>query len=658
MSTDSFLKKNAGPRRVVIDRIQPSVDGGLFPIKRASGDPVVVNAWIFADGHDEIAAVLEHRVQGAKEWQSAWIKPLPNDEWEGEFTAYEVGLHEYRIVAWVDTFSTWRNGYAKKAAESQLMEVELLIGADLVKSAVKRSKGADRNFLSDAAAILSDESLPVNERARVAQCTELLDKMRAYPDKKLQTISTAYPLSIERERAIYSAWYEFFPRSWSETPGRHGTFSDAERILPEIANMGFNVIYLPPIHPIGFIHRKGKNNALQAGKEDVGSPWAIGNDAGGHKSIHPELGTFEDFQHFVGRVSELGMEVALDIAFQCAPDHPYVKEHPQWFKWRPDGTVQYAENPPKKYQDILPFNFECDDWENLWDELKSVFFFWIQKGVKIFRVDNPHTKPLEFWHWVIMDVKKAHPDVIFLAEAFTRPKRKYRLAKAGFTHGYTYFTWRNDPKEMREYIEELTRTEVREYFWPNFWPNTPDILHEYIQKGGRAGSIVRLVLAATLSSNYGLYGPAYELLEKDPYPGKEEYIDNEKYELKDWNWDKPGNLKTIMALINKARRENPALHRTCNVQFVGIDNPAILAYLKTDPTRANQILTVTNFDYSWSQSGWLDLPLGDMGIGEDETYQVQDLLTDKIYEWRGRKAFVQLDPSGNNSHIFRISKRR
>jgi starch synthase (maltosyl-transferring) len=420
--------------------------------------------------------------------------------------------------------------------------------------------------------------------------------------------------------------------------------------------MGFNIVYFPPIHPIGRAHRKGRNNALEATEDDVGSPWAIGSKEGGHKSIHPQLGTMEEFKSLLRDAGEYGLEVAIDIAFQCAPDHPYVKEHPQWFKWRPDGTVQYAENPPKKYQDILPFDFETEDWKALWVELKSIFDFWIEAGVKIFRVDNPHTKPMEFWRWCIMELKREHPDVLFLSEAFTRPKRKYRLAKAGFTQGYTYFTWRNHPQEVRAYVEELTATDVKEFFLPNFWPNTPDILHEDLQNGNRATFMGRYILAATLSSNTGIYGPAFELMEQEPFPGKEEYNHNEKYELKNWDWDRPGNLKNEIARVNHARNTHPALQRTDNIRFVDCDNPRILAYLKQTPDRRDQILVVVSFDWHHTQSGNLLLPLGEMGIGPDKAFKVKDLYdpVQPEYDWRGPRNFIQLDPRRSPAHILQI----
>ncbi len=656
------LERFAGPNRVVIDKVIPSVDDGAFPIKRADGDPLCVRAHVFADGHDTVVAVLQYRQRGDSVWQEVPMEPLGNDEWEATIRLMGIGFHEYRVVGWVDHFRFWREGFGKKQAEGQDMKVELLIGANLVEEAASRAEDGDRQRLLDAADALRDEVADLNQRISLAQSQTLYDLAVAYSDRSRQTCSANHPVLVERERAIFSAWYEFFPRSWGKE-GKHGTFKTAQEILPEIARMNFDVVYLPPIHPIGRKFRKGVNNALQCQPGDVGSPWAVGSDEGGHKAVHPDLGTLQDFRDFVWRCGELGMEVALDIAFQCAPDHPYVKEHPQWFNWRPDGTVQYAENPPKKYQDILPFNFECDDWQSLWEELKSIFIFWIEQGVKIFRVDNPHTKPFEFWRWCITEIKKEHPDVIFLAEAFTRPKRKYRLAKGGFTQGYTYFTWRNSRDELRSYVEELAHTEVAEYFWPNFWPNTPDILHDYIVHGGRNASICRLVLAATLSSNWGQYGPAFELIETEPFPGKEEYNHNEKYQLKNWDWDRPGNIKHLIARVNYIRKTNPALRRTRNIQFVDTDNPALIAYVKQTSDRSNQILTVVNFDPRHTQSGWLQLPLWHMGISDHDSYRVRDLFAQDlddgsthVYTWTGRSNFVSLRPGSRQAHIFRIER--
>jgi len=467
-----------------------------------------------------------------------------------------------------------------------------------------------------------------------------------------------YPLVVDPERARFSAWYELFPRSASSTPGAHGTFHDVEARLPYVAELGFDVLYFPPIHPIGREKRKGKNNSLAPSAEDVGSPWAIGAAEGGHKSLHPELGTLEDFRRLVARAREFGIEIALDIAFQCAPDHPYVKEHPEWFRWRPDGTVQYAENPPKKYQDIYPFNFETDDWRALWEELASVFEFWMAEGVRIFRVDNPHTKPFAFWEWAIARLKRQHPEAIFLAEAFTRPKVMHRLAKLGYTQSYTYFAWRNTKWELTEYFTELARGPGREYFRPNVWPNTPDILTEHLQFGGRPAFMARLVLAATLAASYGIYGPAFELLESKPRdPGGEEYLDSEKYQIRAWDLAREDSLRGFIARVNEARRDNPALQSDASLAFFPVDNEHIICYAKATPDLENVVVTVVNVDPYHTQSGWVELDLAALGVDERSPYQMHELLTGARYLWHGARNFVSLDVTRSPAQIFRLRRK-
>lgn len=585
------------------------------------------------------------------------MRPTGNDEFVTQLGCHDIGFYEYRVLGWSEPFRNWHLGFVKKSdSGDDKIGVELEIGADLVEAAAERADGVDRNTLLGYAGFLRDHSRDLLQKVALARESRFYNLVMTYPDRSLQTKSSRHLLLVEREKAFFSTWYEFFPRSTAPCGTRHGTFRDAMGLLPEIAGLGFDVVYFPPIHPIGRVFRKGKNNSLVAGEGDVGSPWAIGAAEGGHKSIHPELGDLDDFKALIAAAADLQLEVAMDIAFQCAPDHPYVKEHPQWFKWRPDGSVQYAENPPKKYQDILPFDFETEDWQALWLELKSVFDYWIGHGVKIFRVDNPHTKPLEFWRWCIQAIKQEHPEVLFLAEAFTRPKRKYRLGKVGFTQGYTYFTWRNHAAEMRTYVEELCAAPVRDTFLPNFWPNTPDILHEDLQLGNRATFIGRYVLAATLVGNVGIYGPAYELLDKEPFPGKEEYNNNEKYQLKQWDWNQPGNIKTEIARVNHIRRQNRALRGCGNVRFVESSNDKILAWLRQTPGRDNQILVVVNFDWQQSQMADLTLPLADMGLAPDQEFVVCDLLNAKSpeYRWRGSKNFVLLDPAKSPAHIFQI----
>jgi starch synthase (maltosyl-transferring) len=463
---------------------------------------------------------------------------------------------------------------------------------------------------------------------------------------------------VERDKARFSTWYEMFPRSCAPVPGQHGTLADCEARLPYIAQMGFDVLYLPPLHPIGTVHRKGRNNAVVAAAHDPGSPWAIGAAAGGHKAVHPQLGTLEDLRRLVTRAHEYGIEVALDIAFQCAPDHPYVQEHPEWFRWRPDGTVQYAENPPKKYEDIYPFDFDTPHWQALWEELKSVLDFWIEHGVRIFRVDNPHTKPLRFWEWLIGAVQATHPEVIFLAEAFTRPKIQYELAKRGFTQSYTYFAWRHTKEELSGYFTELTRTTVREYFRPNLWPNTPDILTEYLQHGGRPAFMIRLVLAATLGASYGIYGPAFELGEHLPREeGSEEYLDSEKYELRHWDLEKPDSLRDFIARVNRIRRDNPALQSNQGLQFHPVDNPELLCFSKYNAEHANAILVVVNLSPYHAHSGWVELQLDALGLDARQPYQMHDELSNARYLWHGTRNYLEIDPQVVPAHIFRIRHR-
>lgn len=652
-----------GKCRVIIETVTPSVDNGLFPPKRVEGETVRVDAHVFADGHDTVVAVLQYRRRGEDRWREIPFNERPNDEWDVEFTPFGIGFHEFRVVGWVDHFRFWFESFGKKLHEGQPMAVELAIGRVLALDAAARAPEKDAAVLRELAEAMTDQNAEIASRCVIAQSQTLYGLASKYADRSKASCSKAYPLLVERERALFSSWYEFFPRSWGSKPGVHGTLREAMAHLDGIKEMGFSVVYLPPVSPIGVTFRKGRNNALKAGPDDPGSPWAIGSAEGGHKSVNPQLGTLDDFRAFVAQVRKLGMELALDIAFQCSPDHPYIKEHPQWFKWRPDGSIQYAENPPKKYQDIVPFDFETEDWQTLWNELRSVFVFWYEQGVRIFRVDNPHTKNLEFWKWCLESLKETYPDMIFLAEAFTRPKRMYRLAKSGFTQSYSYFAWRNGRDELRDYAEEVALGPVSEYYWPSFWPNTPDILHEYIVTGHRNACIARMVLAGTLCSNWGIYGPAFELCENEQFPGKEEYNHNEKYEIKKWDWDRPGNLKTLIGRFNYIRNTNPALQRMRNITFANTDNPALIAYVKMTPEKDNIILTVVNLDHTCPQSGWVELPLWKMGIGDNQTFHVQDLFSQdrpdgetENYTWTGRRNFVSLRPGNKQAHIFLVEK--
>lgn len=651
-----------GRKRVVIEGVTPEIDGGYYPIKRTVGEQVLVEADIFTDGHDAISCVLCHRTDNPDEattWNEVPMEFLVNDRWRGSFTVSEVGRAAYTIIAWVDHFKSWRRDFRKRVAAGQDVSVDLLIGADLIEAASKRAEddSDDAAWLRSWASVLRKADGDRQHKIDVALEEQVAQYMERYPDRQFATTYKALPIVVDRERARFSAWYELFPRSCSSTPGAHGTFKDCEARLPYIAEMGFDVLYLPPIHPIGVQFRKGKNNALEAQPDDCGSPWAIGATEGGHKSVHPELGTLEDFRSLVARAKTYGIDIALDIAFQCSPDHPYVKEHPQWFRQRPDGTIQYAENPPKKYQDIYPFDFETSDWKAMWEELKSVFLFWIEQGVHIFRVDNPHTKSFPFWEWLIQEVKTHTPDAIFLSEAFTRPKVMYNLAKLGFTQSYTYFAWRNTKWDLTDYFTELTTTQVREFFRPNPWPNTPDILNEYLQVGGEPAFKIRLVLAATLAASYGIYGPAFELCINEPRePGSEEYLDSEKYEIKDWDLDSPQSIRNVIARVNRIRRENPALQSDWSLAFHHTDNDQILCYSKQTEDESNSVLVVVNLDPYYTQAGWVDIPLERFGLDSHRAYQVHDLLNDTRYLWNGPHNYIELRHEDIPAHIFCIRR--
>jgi starch synthase (maltosyl-transferring) len=641
--------------RVVIEDISPAIDCGRFPIKRVTGEDVIVEADVFADGHEELSVMLLHRPLGADEWSITRMVHLGNDRWQAAFTVTQIGEYVYTVSGWVDDFATWRQKLLKRLGVQQDVSVDLLIGAELVEQAASRASGADRDSLN-LLAIGIREAVSQEQAATIAMDVETLELVRRYPEHaKATTYSPPLRVTVDRQRAAFSAWYEMFPRSCSPVPGQHGTFKDCEERLPYVAGLGFDVLYFPPIHPIGVTSRKGRNNAVQCVEGDPGTPWAIGSVEGGHKSIHPALGTLDDFKSLMARAREFGLEIALDIAFQCSPDHPYVTKHPDWFRWRPDGTIQYAENPPKKYQDIFPLEFENSDRENLWQELRSVVQFWIDQGVRIFRVDNPHTKPFAFWEWLIDSLREWHPDLIFLSEAFTRPKVMARLAKLGFTQSYTYFTWRRTKWELTEYITELTQTELAEYFRPNFWPNTPDILMDYLQEGGRPAFEARLVLAATLSANYGIYGPAFELCINTPRePGSEEYLNSEKYEIKHWNLDAAGSIIPLIRRVNSIRRQSKALQQTRNVRVQHVDNSMLMAYSKWDDATSDCLLVVVNLDPHHVQSGWVTVDLEHAIVPSAEPYEVLDLLSDRAYVWKGPRNYVSLDPASQPAHIFRI----
>ena len=680
------MKPTEGRSRTIIEHIYPQVDCGRYPARRILGDKVEVSAAIFGDGHDHLAARLMYRHSSEQSWRSSTMTPLGNDLWSGTFMADKLGSWSFTVQSWIDHFETWCQDLKKRLAAqpdvlnaspeiAQDIPLAMLTGAQLLDQAAKRAKSPDAKQLQEIAVSLrwmaeqkaAHYEYPFNE--------EIQALVARYPDLAFATkYRDELPVWVDRKKAQFSSWYEMFPRSASPIPGQHGSFADVETHLPAIAAMGFDVLYFPPIHPIGTAFRKGKNNAPTALPGNDGSPWAIGaagtkTSEGGHKSVHPQLGTLADFDQLRETAERHGLEIALDIAFQCSPDHPWVKDHPEWFHIRPDGTIQYAENPPKKYQDIYPLNFESKEWRSLWDELHSVFEFWIQHGVKIFRVDNPHTKALPFWEWCLGSLKQKYPDTIYLAEAFTRPHVMYSLAKAGFTQSYTYFTWRTTKQELQSYLEELTQPPVSDFFEPNFWPNTPDILHKSLQEGGRPAFMQRLILAATLTANYGIYGPAYELGENTPAkpsPGKtesEEYLDSEKYEIRQRDRNAPYSLVSLITAINRIRRENPALQSNSSLHFHSVDNPSLMCYSKSTPAETdivdvarNIILVAINLDPAQEQGGWIDLDLKQLGIPYNENFDVEDLLTGTHYTWHDRSNYVALQPVVQPAHVFRITR--
>jgi starch synthase (maltosyl-transferring) len=650
-----------GRVRAVIDAVLPVVDGGRFPAKRIAGETVRVEAHCFADGHDQLGVVLRwHEIDDPEAYEIEMTAQV-NDLWTAEFTPPAPGRYRYTVMAWIDHFESWRHELGRRNDAGDI-RIALRIGAGLIDAAAARATGNDAATLSSWSELLRSTADDTTGHADAAAMQSLaLDPARALIARRHADRSLAASMSLElvadRKRAQFSSWYELFPRLAASENGPHGTFRDVQGRLPYLARMGFDVLYLPPIHPIGRINRKGANNALVPLPGDVGSPWAIGSAEGGHKDILPQLGTLADFKALLWAARELGIEIALDLAFQCAPDHPYVLAHPNWFKHRPDGSVQYAENPPKKYQDIYPLDFESTDWRGLWVELKGVMEYWVAQGVWVFRVDNPHTKAFAFWEWSIGEIKRATPEVIFLAEAFTRPKVMHRLAKLGFTQSYTYFTWRTTKSELVEYFTELGNGPGRDYFRPNVWPNTPDILPESLQSGLRSAFSGRLILAATLSGNYGIYGPAYELMESAPRePGSEEYRDSEKYQVRHWDFDRPDSLWPLIARLNRIRRDNVALQSDHTLRFWPIDNDQLIAYTKHDRAAGKIVLMIVNLDAHNTQSGWLDLDLEQLGMAPDRPFQVHDLLSNQRYQWRGPRNFVILDPRHVPAHVFRIRR--
>jgi starch synthase (maltosyl-transferring) len=673
------MKPDEGRRRVVIEEVKPAIEGGRYAVKRVRGDRVQVTCALFGDGHDHVAGRLLYRRDSTDLWQETRLVPLGNDIWEGVFPAADIGLYHYTLEGWVDHFDTWSDDLKKRlAAEQQRMQatpategaiftpqnipLAFQAGALLLEQAAERARKAgaqeDATFLSGVVHSLRWMAEQKSEQYDNPITQDIVEAMERHPDLRFATrFDRELPVWVDRELARFSSWYELFPRSTAETPGAHGSFADVERRLPEIAEMGFDVLYMPPIHPIGRSFRKGKNNSVSAQDGDAGSPWAIGAAEGGHTDLHPQLGTLADFEHLLSAARDHGIELALDIAFQCSPEHPWVKAHPDWFLIRPDGSIQYAENPPKKYQDIYPLNFESPDWKGLWDALYGVFAYWAEQGVRIFRVDNPHTKALPFWEWVITELHVDYPDAIFLAEAFTRPHVMYSLAKAGFTQSYTYFTWRTEKTELQEYVEEITQPPVSDFFRPNFWPNTPDILPVHLQSGDRGIFLQRMVLATTLTANWGVYGPAYELLEHAPMkPGGEEYLNSEKYEIRAWDRDASYSLAPMMAKLNAIRRQNPALQQNESLFFHPADNPQILCYSKTSADRRNTILVAVNLDATQEQAAWVYLDLKQLDLEAGQSFDVEDLLTGDVYTWHDRSNYVALRPQVMPAHIFRIHR--
>jgi len=648
---------SASPARVFVERVAPAVDAGPYAVKRVLGDELRVEADLICDGHDIVAGRLLIRAPGANRWDIVRLQPLVNDRFAATFTLDRQGIWEFTVEGCVDAFATWRRALERKqhGATPEDVVAHLRQGAAVLLAAAARAAEPDREQLLEVARQLDDAEQRPSEAASAGSDPLLLEVASRYPAfEHAGRAGRVFELVVEPKRAGFSAWYEFFPRS-TGAPGAHGTFRSSYDRLQYAADMGFDVVYLPPIHPIGGRFRKGRNNAPSATTDDPGSPWAIGAAEGGHKSVHPQLGTLDDFRAFVRRARELGLEVALDIALQASPDHPYVTEHPEWFAKRPDGSIQYAENPPKKYQDIYPFDFECAAAPALWEELTSILLFWAEQGVKVFRVDNPHTKSLPFWAHCIATLKQRHPETVLLAEAFTRPKLMYALAKLGFSQSYTYFTWRNTKEELTSYLTELTKTDVAEFFRPNFWVNTPDILPEHLQYGGRAAFMTRAVLAGTLSSNYGIYGPAFELMEHVARPGAEEYADNEKYELKHWDVNRPDSLCALLTRINRIRRDNPCLHDNTSLEFHPVDNNALICYSKR--RGENIVITVVNLDPHHRQAGWLELDQTKLAIPSSATYQVHDQLSNARYLWSGARSYVDLDPAGMPAHVFVVRYR-
>lgn len=637
--------------RIVIENVLPQIDSGAFSIKRIIGQKVTVTADVFSDGHDVIECQVKYKHEAAKKWQEVRMRPTENDAWTAEFKVEKQGIYTYFVEGWVDYALNWQHGTERKIQDNQKVKSELLEGAEYVKAVQKFADADEKAYLKKVATYFTTEK-DYDKAIEAAMSHELTAIFKKYPILFIENKSIDLQVYVDRKKALFSTWYEFFPRSASEVAGKHGTFKDCEKRLPRVAAMGFDTLYFPPIHPIGEVNRKGKNNATNAQKGDVGSPWGIGSKHGGHKATHPELGSIADFKSLVKKAKDLGIEVAMDYALQAAPDHPYVKDFPQWFKWRPDGTVQYAENPPKKYQDIQPIYFESSDWKNLWKELLDVALFWIEEcDIKIYRVDNPHTKPFYFWGWLIAEIKKKHPDVLFLAEAFTRPKIMNELAKQGFSQSYTYFTWRDSKKELTDYVTELTQTEQKEFYRPNFWPNTPDINPFALQSGNESVHLQKYFLAATLSSSVGIYGPVFEYRVCEPMAaGKEEYLNSEKYEYYHWDWSIQNKLTTLITRINALRNEQVSLQQTNNIVFCSTNNEQVMAYYKFDDDLTNETLMVVSLDAFNNSQAMIRIPIEQLG---NQPLKVEDLITGNTYNWDKEWNFIELSPA-LPFHLFKI----
>ncbi len=642
--------------RIAIEAVTPSLDQGRFAAKAVVNETVVVNATIFADGHDVLAAAIcWYDDQGQQ--QRATMRPIEPkglDGWEGRFTPQRVGRHGFIIEAWWDVYATYHYELTKKHQAGVPIALELEEGRRLVEQAAEHSEGV---LAESLAALLEQFRLAEHDADRVAlllddETTRLMQAADTRPH--LTRSDALYPVDVERLEARFASWYELFPRSETDDPQRHGTFKDVHRRLPLIRDMGFDVLYFPPIHPVGRAHRKGPNNTLTAGPNDPGSPYAIGSEEGGHEAIHPQLGSREDFRDLVRVAADHGLEIALDFAIQCSPDHPWLKEHPGWFSWRPDGSIRYAENPPKKYQDIVNVDFYADEAiPSLWLELRNVVQGWVDEGVKIFRVDNPHTKPLPFWEWLIADIRQRDPDVIFLAEAFTRPAMMLRLGKLGFTQSYTYFTWRHSKAELTEYFTQLNESPWREGYRPNFFVNTPDINPYFLQSSGRAGFLIRAALATMGSGLWGMYS-GFELCEGAPVPGKEEYLDSEKYQIRQRDYSAPGNIIHEISQLNRIRRENPALHTHLGVTFSPVHNDRLLLFVKRTPTGDNTLLIAVNLDPFETQEGACELPMEVFDLADDASLHVEDLMSGRRWTWRGKWQSVRLDPAVMPFAIWRI----